>query len=117
MILVLITGIVIITTAISLGLGSVNSSQIRVSQSISGGIFFNIDGCAEEALARINRNNSYSGETIIINNTSCVITVSGTETMRTVNIVGTNSDYTRSLQINVTIFPSFTVNSWQELTS
>jgi hypothetical protein len=40
---------------------------------------------------------------------------SKTDPTRIINVTATNGDYTRTLQINVTIFPTFTINSWQEL--
>lgn len=107
---------VILTIALSLGLSSISENQINMYQSSANRLLINIDGCGEEAMTRLNRNNSYAGESLTIDNTSCAISVAGSGTTRTITISATNDIYTKNLQINVTIFPTFTVTSWGETT-
>ena len=102
--------------AVGMGLNSITENQINLAQSYSSRVLLNTDGCAEEALTRMNRNSSYTGETITLDNTSCVITISGTGTSRTITATSTNGIYSKIIQITVTIFPTFTINSWLENT-
>jgi len=117
LILMIIMGTVLVTIALALGLISINATQTGFYQDYSNRVFFNLDGCSEEALVRVDRNSNYTGGTVVINNTTCTITVSGSNTTRTINVSAVNGDYTRALQMNVTIFPNFTLDSWQELTT
>lgn len=107
---------VILTIALSLGLSSISENQINLYQSRANQILINIDGCGEEAMTQLNRNNSYAGESLTVDGTSCTISVAGSGSTRTITISATNDIYTKNLQINVTIFPTFTVTSWGETT-
>jgi hypothetical protein len=113
--LVIVTTGMMIIIALALAFSSLNASESSLYQGYSSRVFFNIDGCAEEGLAKLNRDNNYSGETMTLESTVCTITLGGTDPTRIINVTATNGDYTRTLQINVTIFPTFTINSWQEL--
>jgi hypothetical protein len=114
---ILIITTVILTISLSLGISALNESQSSFYHSYFGRMFLNTDGCAEEALTKMDRNNSYTGETLVINNTSCVITVSGSGKLRTLLVTATNTDFTRKIQIDVNIFPTVTITAWQELTT
>ena len=76
--------------------------------------FVNADGCAEEALIRMHRNSTYAGESISIDDSSCVISVSGSDSTRVLDIQATNGEYIKKLQIDVTISPTYAITSWQE---
>ena len=117
LVLTIIISAVILIISLSMGLSSISENQISLYQNKSGHVLLNADGCAEEALTRLNRNNSYLGEILIIDNTSCSINVTGSGATRTITVAATNSDYTKNLQINVAIFPIFTVTSWEETTT
>ncbi len=110
----IIISALILIIALNLGLSSISQNQMNLYQSKSSRIFLNIDGCAEEALTKLNRNNVYTGESLVIDNTSCTISVSGSGTARIVSITATNDVYSKNLQINVTIFPTFAIMSWEE---
>lgn len=112
---ILIIASIMIVLTFGMGLNSISENQIGLYQSRSSVAFYNVDGCAEEAILKINRNNSYTGETLNLANVVCVISVSGTGLNRTINVVGTSSEgYVRNIGITVTISPSFAVTSWQE---
>lgn len=115
LVLLLIVAAVGLMISLSLGLGAISENQMSLYSSVSGRIFYNMDGCGEEALIRLNRDNAYTGETITLNNTSCTIVVTGSGSTRTINVTATQTDYTRKLQINVTLSPTFAVTQWEEL--
>ncbi len=105
---------VILTIALSLGVSSISENQINMYQSKTNQMLLNLDACGEEALTQLNRNNSYTGESLTIDDTSCTISVAGSGATRTISIAATNDIYSKDLQINVTIFPAFTITSWGE---
>ena len=117
LITVLVTMIVILIIGLSLALNSIAESEILLYQSKAARVFDNIDGCSEESLLRLKRKPSYAGETLTIDETSCNITVSGSGNTRTILITATNTNYTKILQLNVTISPSFAVTGRQEITN
>lgn len=112
---VLIIATIMIVLTFGMGLNSIAENQIGLYQSRSSVSFYNVDGCAEEAVLRLNRDNNYTGETLNLGNTTCVISISGSGSNRTIGIAGTSSEgYTRNIGITVTIAPSFAITSWQE---
>lgn len=112
---VLIIASIMVVLTFGMGLNSISENQIGLYQSRSSVSFYNVDGCAEEAISRINRDNNYAGETLNLGNVTCVIAISGTGSNRTIGITGTSSEgYVRNIAITVTISPSFNVTSWQE---
>ena len=64
------------------------------------------NGCLENALLRIKLDSNYSGESLNIGNSSCTISVAGSATQKTIDIVTILSgvpSYTRSIQAVVEI--------------
>ena len=114
----LIVAAVIMVIALSLGLSGINTDQIRLYQGYAtNDVFSHIDGCAEEGLARLNRSNFYSGGTVTISNTTCTISLTGTDPDRVMTVAATDTNYVKKLQISITIFPTYIVTAWQELTT
>jgi hypothetical protein len=75
------------------------------------------DGCMEEALHRLEKDNGYSGGTITLDNGTCTMAVSGAAGSRTIIVTATADEYTKKIQADVTISGYLiTVESWQELT-
>lgn len=111
---IIIISAMILVMAIGLGLGSISENQITLYQSQSIRVLQNIDGCSEEALTRMNRNSLYTGESLTLNNTSCIISVVGSGSTRTITVTATSTNYAKTLQINVSIFPTFQITSWTE---
>jgi len=110
---VIIISAVLLVIALSLGVNSISENQIGMYQSKAQRVFVNADGCAEEALIRLSRDNAYTGETISIDSTSCVISVAG----NVITVRATNTNYSKSLRINVILLPNPTITSWQEITN
>lgn len=117
LITVLVTTVVIMIIGLSLALNSVAENEILLYQSKANRVFDNIDGCAEESLLRLKRKPLYTGETLTIDQTSCNIVVSGSGDTRTIVITATNTNYTKILQLDVTLNPSFAVTGRQEITN
>ncbi len=113
----IVTAVIIVTATLGIAFSNINANQISQYQGISNQAFLNLDGCLEEALGRLNRDNFYAGGTITIDNTTCTVSITGTDPTRTIGITAINQDYTRKVQVSVNIFPTITISSWQELTS
>lgn len=113
---VMILTAILVSISLTVGLSSIAENQINLYQTQSNRLFVNTDGCAEEALTRLNRDNAYSGGTISLGMTSCVITISGSGNSRTITVAGTRNDHVKTLEAQVTLSP-YTITSWQELTT
>jgi hypothetical protein len=64
------------------------------------------DGCLENAMLRLQLDNTYSGETLVVGNTSCSITVSGVGANKTVNIESVITgppNYSKGIQAGVSV--------------
>lgn len=122
--LMILVGTIITVIAVLMLYTSANVNKIRFYQSYSQRLFFHVDSCAEEALLRLEHDAQYIGGTLSYDISSCTITVTGSGNTRSVQVSASNNNdavlqlnMVRTLQINVTIFPTFAVTSWQELTT
>lgn len=113
---VMILTAILVSISLTVGLSSIAENQINIYQTQSNRLFVNADGCAEEALTRLNRDNNYTGGTVNLDTTSCIITVSGSGNVRTITVAATRTDYSKSLEVQVTLSP-YNITSWQELTT
>jgi Tfp pilus assembly protein PilV len=75
------------------------------------------DACAEEALAVVRANTSYTGTaTVSLGQGSCTYTVANPGgTARTITTSGTVNGNVRKLQLNATIGTTISVTSWQDI--
>ena len=104
---VIIISTIILTIGISMTMLNLSMLKISKNNTNAASIYINTDGCAEESLIRQSRNNGYLGETLIVDATTCIITVTGTDNARTININASIQNYTRQLQIDVILDHSF----------
>jgi hypothetical protein len=111
---VIVISAVILIIAVAMGITSIMENQISLYQSQSNKTFVQADACGEEALTQISRDHSYTGETLVVDDTSCVIVVSGMGANRTITVAATNDNYAKNITINVKIVPTISVTSWQE---
>lgn len=109
--------ITLIIVVVSLGIGtlSINQNQIILDQSQSSRLFGYADGCMEEAYTKVRRLSAYTGETLPVDDVSCVIAVTISGSNRTITVAATKGNYTRSLRSVVSLSPSFSITSWQEI--
>lgn len=70
---------------------------------------------AENALLRLLRNPSYTGETLPVGDGNAVIAVTGTST-KTITSTGTLDNHTKTIQVTVTFTNGImSVSSWREI--
>lgn len=87
----------------------------------AGTAFSIADGCAEEALERLRLDSNYGvGQTLPLSvlGGSCTISVTdqgSSPISRNLKVVGTSGEYTKSIEINVTIIQNVIgITSWDE---
>ena len=99
-------------TASILGLGELDMGYTSSQGTKS---YVSADGCMEEALYRIRKNNSYTGGTLSLDNGSCIISVSGSDPDYSVAVTSTINNYTHNILSTITISNGvIIINSWQE---
>jgi len=105
----------IVVFSLSIGFLSTNQNQIILDQSQSSRLFGYADGCMEEAYNKVRRLTNYNGETLPVDDVSCAIAVTASGSSRTITVTATYENYTRSLRSTVSLSPSFSITSWQEI--
>lgn len=105
----------IVVFSLSIGFLSMNQNQIILDQSQSSRLFGYADGCMEEAYTKVRRLSTYTGETLPVDDVSCVIAVAISGSNRTITVTATRGNYTRSLRSVISLSPSFSITSWQEI--
>jgi hypothetical protein len=108
----MIIAITLTTTAIALAI----SNSVGAMEEEEGNHALEIaESGAENALLRLLRDLSYTGETLPVGNGSAGITVAGSNP-KTVTIVGTEGSFSRTVRVTATFTAGvMTINSWQEL--
>jgi hypothetical protein len=71
------------------------------------------EGCLEEGLIQMNRDEGYAGDSYSIDSGTCVVSVSGSGNVRTVSASGELDGYFMDLSADVTLVP-FVITSWDE---
>jgi hypothetical protein len=100
--------------AARLGLGELETGQTEINGAQT---LVLADGCAEEALGRLRKNSSYAGDTLSVNDGSCIIAVTGSGSNRTIESTANIGLYTKKIEIQITINSGIiSINSWNEVT-
>lgn len=105
----------IVVFSLSIGFLSTNQNQIILDQSQSSRLFGYADGCMEEAYNKVRRLTNYNGEILPVDDVSCTLAVTASGSNRTITVTAIRGSYTRSLRSSVSLSPSFSVTSWQEI--
>lgn len=107
----MVIGITITSAAVIL---TITNSQ-NITRFQEGLIAYQIaESGAENAVIRLLRDPSYTGETLTVGEGTATITVSGSST-KTITSVGVNGRYYRRIQVVASYVNNvFTITSWQE---
>lgn len=107
----MIIAITLTTTAVAL---AISNSLGTMREEEGNHALETAESGAENALLRLLRDLSYTGESLPVGNGTAIITVSGTNPI-TVTSVGTSGLYTRTVLVNATITAgSLNITSWSE---
>lgn len=115
---ILVIMAVSLAIALSINLGSISELKMGFSESKSSESLFGADGCVSESLIRLAWDSSYTGGTLDFGGGSCIITISGSGSTRTIDVSSMVDDLTRKIQVGVTLSgSSVTIDSWREPTN
>lgn len=114
MVIILAVGILIVSTTALVG---IDDLEIGFSQEAGSQAILAAESCAEEAMLRLSRNNSYTGGSLMVGESSCIIAVTGTSCGScTIDVVSTRDNFTRNVQVGVTVSgSSIDITSWEEV--
>lgn len=113
MVIILAVGILIVSTTALIG---VDDLEIGFSQEAGSHAILAAESCAEEAMLRLSRNSSYTGGSLTVGESSCTIAVTGTPCGScTIDVTSTRDNFTRNVQVGVTVSgSSVDITSWEE---
>jgi hypothetical protein len=125
-IVALITIVIIAAVIMILGIASVEMSRtdiIMSGQSDTGRYVLSIaSACAEEALYRVKLDTAYTGGTIVIEDETCDVTVSGSGANRTITATADYDLHEKTVEMEVTLrqnasgqAKAWRIDSWTEV--
>src|SRR5258708_4889168 len=109
-----VTIAITVTTAAIIAMYSNAQSATKVQQ---GAIAYYVaEGGIENALIRLLRDPTYTGETLPVGTSTAVITVTGSSSSYTITSKGTVGNFLRTIQVTAGYNSSniLTISSWQE---
>lgn len=105
---------ILIMIAVNIALIGISSRANAYHFNLSERVFDPLEGCAEEALIQLSRDNSYTGGNYTIDEVACTATVSGSDPTRDVVVTGGKKDITRDVFIRVQLTPAFAIMVWDD---
>lgn len=112
---VLIVSLVALVVSTTITMLSINEGQSAWAITKSEDTLNFVEGCAEDALAKLRSNNSYGGGTITRPEGTCSIVITGGSGPWTISATTTASDYKKTVTIIVAkIGNQLKVSSWTE---
>jgi len=117
LIAILIISGIIILISLTVSQLSIAEAQMSLQKSQSSQAYYLANLCAEEALMRLEETNgAYAGGSELIENGSCIISVSGNLPAKKVGIEADFQNQIRKIKIIISqISPKIIINSWQEV--
>ncbi|MFH0820933.1 MAG: hypothetical protein V1908_04115 [Candidatus Peregrinibacteria bacterium] len=117
LIIIMVVSAVGLLVALTASTTGIQETQNNLRYGLSKNVFSAGNGCLEDALMSLNQNHNYSGSSLVVDGVSCTITISGSGTARTVDVVAVNDGYTRHFQADADWNSSFAVTAWRELSN
>lgn len=111
---VLAVSLIVVSTTSLTGVGNLS---IGFSTQASSDVVLSAESCAEEAFVRLTRDNTYAGGTLVVGDSTCTVTVTGTPCGScTVDVGASGDNFTRSIRAGVTVAGSAVdITSWEEV--
>lgn len=105
--------------AVSMVESSISTGQQFVNNTSEDTSYYGAEGCAEEAMIRIEGDSTFAGGTVAYDWGTCDISVSGTTT-KTITITLTQDNYSETYQAVVTVTESghainTSLSEWEEI--
>ena len=102
-----IISIIVVKTSLS-SITQLGSSDIALK---GESVKYYTEGCMQEALIQLNRDNTYSGGVLNLGSGSCNVSVSGADNSRTVDVTGDLNNYYHNIIVDVVLDP-FSISTW-----
>jgi hypothetical protein len=114
---VVVISAVAIIIALSATLLGIGESEMGYTADRATEAFSVADGCMEEALNRLRKDDAYAGGSLNLGSGSCIISISGLGSTRTITVIGTVEEYNKKISSDITFLSGrrIRVDSWQEL--
>lgn len=112
MLTTLVLSSVLVMLAVSVVLTGISSRANAFVLKQSENVFVSLEGCIENALIRLNRDNGYLGHSFSVNDADCTVNVSGSGDERTVTVSGNRDEVTRDVSLQVQLTPNFGIIDW-----
>jgi len=110
----LVLGIVLVMLATMAVLTGISSRTNAFVFNQSEKTFIGMEGCIEDALVRLSRNNAYGGGLYDVGDVECEAVVSGADPTRQVIVTGTRDTIVRDAVLSVQLDPDFGIIEWNE---
>jgi len=119
LVIVMISAVALVMayTASILGLGEI---EMGFDSHKGNEAFAVADGCVEQALRRLRLDTNYTGETLSFAENSCIISVSGAGSSRTIYTTSTVGDYSKKIEADISFTQDpvtgvvISLDSWEE---
>ncbi len=99
---ILLVSAVLILAVIGLSDAQISSSKQQENSYSDSIVYYTAESCLEEAINRIENDISYVGETILLGNSQCVVSVSG-GAVKDVSIDVTYDNYSQSFSGEISV--------------
>lgn len=112
--IILAVSIIVVSTTALIG---VDNLTVGYAQEASSDLVLSAESCAEEALLRLSRDNTYAGGTLTFGDGSCEIVVTGTPCGTcTVDVASTGNSFTRNIRVTADVAGSMIdILTWKEV--
>ncbi len=116
MVIVIILAVAILVVS-STALTGIDDLEIGFSHSAGSRAVLSAQSCAEEAMLKLSRDNSFVGGTLAVGEATCTMIVTGTPCGAcTIGVESTQDTFTRSIEVDVTVTGSqVDITSWREV--
>jgi hypothetical protein len=108
---VIIVAAVLSVIVIEIALGALTHLDISSTSLKGTAAEYYTNGCMEEALIRLDRDNGYAGGVLSLGDGTCSVAVSGADITRTVAVSGSLDNYQYNLSADVVLSP-FHITEW-----
>ncbi len=110
----LVLGIILIMLAVTVVLTGISSRTNAFMFNQSETVFVLTEGCIENILVLLSRDNDYSGGSYEVSDVDCTSSISGSDPNRDVTVTGTKDTITRDASLSVQVDPDFAIINWGE---
>ena len=110
----IVLGSVLTILAVTILLTGISSRNNALILNQSEQVFIPLEGCADNTLILLKRDNSYSGGSYTVDGVNCTAAINGTDNERDIAISAEKGNIRRDLAIRVQLKPEFGIIEWNE---